>query len=698
MVGEQRSARNEFSGSAETVVQAGAVHGGVHFHGVDVRWPATRVPRQLPPRIDLLNQVRVLAELERGLADRPPLDEPVVKVVLGPRGSGKSTVATSWLHDVRDRFPDGQLYATLGAWSDQQVAPREVLGEFLVSLGVQRGNLPADLASRAAMFRSVTHGLSLAVFLDDVVSPAQVRSLLPGPGGSVVVVTGHGAFGVLARQRATLIDIDPLEPDMAVELLRQFAGDRVRDDPDALAAVLELCSGLPVALGLVGGMLAEQPALSVAELLEELADPDGGITAVAVGDEPTVGSLFDATYARLSPQAQAVYRALGAHPGTGDVSVAALAAGLGLGEAKVRGAVRELVSLRVAEDPVAGRLLVHTLVRGHAARIGEVVDRSERDAVRRRLTDFYVTGAVTAEAAVMGQRVWRGRLFPDVRPRAGHVAEADPRGWLERERANLRAVATASYEDGALDAVVVLGLVLWALYEPGKYYDDLLAVDELGVRAAEHVGGDVVRAVLLTQMGFAHLHLGDTDAALAACASAIDLARRAGDVEAEATAVECAGLVRLARDEPDEARAVLRRNLELAESVGDPRRIALARFHLAKAEPPAAAVVLLDQALAGFRGLATPEPRNFAKIMLWQGLKLGASGLTSQAGERLEQARAITAEQNWPFDHAQVLDALGDLETGDAAKAYYEQAIALYAEHGFVTAMNRTAQRLAAVS
>ncbi|MCC8246056.1 hypothetical protein [Saccharothrix luteola] len=97
---EERTARNEFGGSAHAVVQASVVH----FHGVP--WPPTKVPHQLPPHVDLVNQVRVPAELECGTADRPPLDAPVVKVVLGPRGSGKSTVATAWLDDVRDRFPD----------------------------------------------------------------------------------------------------------------------------------------------------------------------------------------------------------------------------------------------------------------------------------------------------------------------------------------------------------------------------------------------------------------------------------------------------------------------------------------------------------------------------------------------------------------------------------------------------------------
>lgn len=93
-----------------------------------------------------------------------------------------------------------------------------------------------------------------------------------------------------------------------------------------------------MALCLIGGMLAEQPRLSVAELLEELAEQEAGLTSVAVGDEPTLGSLFDATYARLSPLARNAYRVLGAHPGTGDVSVAALAAGMGVGEARARGA------------------------------------------------------------------------------------------------------------------------------------------------------------------------------------------------------------------------------------------------------------------------------------------------------------------------------------------------------------------------
>lgn len=691
MGGEQRWVRNEMSGSAELVLQVGTIAGDVHFHR-----PKARMPRQLPARIDeMLNQVRVLGELGKGTAGRPELDDPLVKVVLGPRGSGKSTVATYWLHGCQDDYPHGQIYANLGAWADHQTAPREVLGEFLVALGVSRGDLPVDVDTRAAMFRSITHDRSLQVFLDDVLSPAQVRTLLPGRGRSIVVVTGHGPFGVL-HQTATLIDVAPLEPDMAAALLAQFAGERIDDEPGARDAVLALCAGLPVALCLVGSLLAEQSHLSLAELLDELTDPESGITELEMGDQPTLSALFDLTYRRLTAEAQACYRALGAHPVGDDLAVAALAAALGTSERRLRGAVRELVALRVVEQPVAGRVVVHNLIREHARRVLDATSpASERAGMRGRVVAWYVAGAVAADNNVMPQRVWRGRLFPDLVVDTAHAGATDSRAWLEAERVNLRAVVSAAFELGDLDAVIRLCVVLWSLYEPGKFYDDLLETNALGVRAAEHVGADLVRAVLLTQMGFAHLHRGEPNTALTTCLAAVEIARRAGDIDAEATALEAAGLAELDRGDVVRARELLRGNLEMADRIGDPRRTALARFHLAKAEPAGEALRLLGRALEGFRALPTPEPRNLAKIMTWEGRKHTEAGSAAAARECLDRALAITTEQNWPFDQAQVLDALGDLHQ---ARDYYDRALAIYDQFGFIVAAAKTRQRLAGLT
>src|ERR1700754_3591645 len=40
-------------------------------------------------------------------------DSPVALVVAGMPGLGKTTLITHWAHQVKDRFPDGQIYLNL---------------------------------------------------------------------------------------------------------------------------------------------------------------------------------------------------------------------------------------------------------------------------------------------------------------------------------------------------------------------------------------------------------------------------------------------------------------------------------------------------------------------------------------------------------------------------------------------------------
>lgn len=175
-----------------TIVQAGAVQGGLHVHAATVEMP---VPRQLLPA-------------PRWFADRSPefrelnrlLDDGGHRtgVVCGPAGVGKTALALRWMHDVADRFPDGQLYADLGAFNpDGPVSPREVLGRFLRALGVPGQAVPvrldeeAELAEQAALYRTMTAKRSVAVLLDNAESVAQVRPLLPASDTSVAVVTSR---------------------------------------------------------------------------------------------------------------------------------------------------------------------------------------------------------------------------------------------------------------------------------------------------------------------------------------------------------------------------------------------------------------------------------------------------------------------------------------------------------------------------
>ena len=65
------------------------------------------VPRQLPPSTGRL--AGRVAELDR-LSRPEPRTGPVITVITGQAGIGKTTLALSWAQSVVEEFPDGQLY------------------------------------------------------------------------------------------------------------------------------------------------------------------------------------------------------------------------------------------------------------------------------------------------------------------------------------------------------------------------------------------------------------------------------------------------------------------------------------------------------------------------------------------------------------------------------------------------------------
>ncbi|MCP3802457.1 NB-ARC domain-containing protein [Allokutzneria sp. A3M-2-11 16] len=620
---------NRFDGIAGKMVQAGQIHGDVHFH--DRERPK---PHQLPPRLArLVNQRRVLD----ALAGPKPL-----KVLLGMRGSGKSSVGNHFLHERIGDYPDGQLHANLGGWTEKPRSVSDILADFLVALGEDRATLPIDLETRQALYRSLCWDKAIQVFLDDAVVPAQVRALLPGSTKAVVVVTGQGAFGSLKRDGADLIDVEPLEDEMARVLLEEYADDRVADEPEAVKALLRLCGGLPIALCVVGALLADVPELRISELLDEF---DGNLSEVS--------AVFDAAYRRLGPAARTCYELLGLYPGDGDVSFGALAAAAD--PAVVREGLRELRVRRVVEPVAPGRFVVHGLVRAHAR--GLAKDSGERV----RMLRWYLAETAAAEAYVMANRRWRTKFFPDLVMGAPHE---DPRGWLETERANLTGAVRVAGDMGELLIAAQLCLLLWSLHEPGKYVEDLLATHEIGILAARELGLSEVESVLLTQRAFAERHSGRLTDAEDTLREAAE--RGAGDPEVAATAEEALGLVLLDLGRIDDAFTALSRNLSLAMEIGDRRRIALAQLHFGKVAPSAE---LFDSAAETFRELN--EPYNLGKVLTWR-------GKTLRDRAALDSALAIMREQDRPFDIALVLEALGDLSGGEEARAYYTEALALF--------------------
>jgi len=230
-----------------------------------------------------------------------------VAVLAGPAGIGKTALAVHLAHQLREQFPDGQLFVDLHGTGGAPAGPAEVLGRFLRALGADPTNLPGRLEERVERYRELLADRRVLVVLDDADGHAQVRPLLPGgPGCAVLVTSRRGLTGL----GTDLTRLDVLDRAEALDLLGRIAGpDRVTAAPDAAAALVDLCGRLPLAIRIAGGRLARRPHRPLDWLAERLADERHRLDELTLGDL-AVRPRLATGYRRLDPASQRLLRRL----------------------------------------------------------------------------------------------------------------------------------------------------------------------------------------------------------------------------------------------------------------------------------------------------------------------------------------------------------------------------------------------------
>jgi DNA-binding SARP family transcriptional activator len=268
---------------------------------------------QLPPAVaDLTGRdddvTRVCDALSAGSGQATVSQAVALCVISGPAGVGKTALAVRAAHELSPLFPDGQLFLTLRE-SGAAVPSGDLLAELLRTLGVRAGDIPAGLGQRSQLYRSHLSGRRVLVVLDDATCEAQVRPLLPGCPQCAVLITGRARLDGI--EGASRVNLGLLRPGDAVELLaRAGGGERVRSEPAAAIAVAEACGHLPLALRIAGAKLARLPHWTLARMAERLADENGRLDELMVGDLNVRASL-SASYQGLDPEQQRAFRLAG---------------------------------------------------------------------------------------------------------------------------------------------------------------------------------------------------------------------------------------------------------------------------------------------------------------------------------------------------------------------------------------------------
>ncbi|TQK44219.1 DNA-binding SARP family transcriptional activator [Streptomyces sp. SLBN-118] len=235
-------------------------------------------PAQLPPVITPFIGRQEQLEVLDGLLAHQRKGHPSVGIaaIHGPPEIGKTALAVRWAHHRHEEFPDGQLYADLRGSAEatgRPVDPRTVLTRFLRSLGVPDAWIPDTREESSALFRSLLAGRHFLVLLDDAADAAQVRALLPGTPGNLVVVTSRSPLiDLVTREGAQSIPLDVLSAAESYALIETHLGpERTQAEPEATAELAAVCGQYPLELRMAVARLAATPHLSIHALVAELA-------------------------------------------------------------------------------------------------------------------------------------------------------------------------------------------------------------------------------------------------------------------------------------------------------------------------------------------------------------------------------------------------------------------------------------------
>jgi DNA-binding SARP family transcriptional activator len=499
------------------------------------------VPRQLPaPSRPFVGRDAELAELD-GLLRRP--DAPaavVISAIGGAAGVGKSALAVHWAHQAADRFPDGQLYLNLRGFdpAGNPTLAAAAIRALLEALGIAADRIPASLDAQAGLYRSLMAGKHMLLVLDNARDAEQVRPLLPGSPGCLVVVTSRSHLaGLAAVEGAHSLRLDLLTDADARALLAARLGQATVDaEPSAAAELVRLCARLPLALVIAAARVAARPRSQLAAFAVELADARSRLDALDTGDAPaSVRAVFSWSAGSLSAPAARMFGLLGLHPGP-DITVPAAASLAGVPPPQAQAALAELADASLTAEHSAGRFSLHDLLRVYAAEQARAPgsESLNREAVGRIL-DHYLQTAYAAAGLLNPQR--EAITLPRPRPAvtAEHVATRQlAQSWFEDEHDVLISAVWMADEAGFDSHAWQLPWAMANFLDWRGYWDEWVATQRTAVAAAARLGDTAARAVTLRLLGQACARLSDHEQARAHLAECTGLYRQLGDADGEA--------------------------------------------------------------------------------------------------------------------------------------------------------------------
>ncbi|MER5792610.1 BTAD domain-containing putative transcriptional regulator [Streptomyces sp. NPDC001980] len=546
-----------------------------------------------------------------GEAEATAAPTSAVAVLTGMAGVGKSALALHVAHQLRDRFPDGQLYVNLhGATPGMPpLTPGQALAALLRDLGADPRHIPEHPDAAAALLRSLLAPTRTLLLLDDAANAAQVRPLLPAGPGCAVIVTSRSPLTALDGARR--FPLGPLTGEDSAALLRAVSG---RAEIDAGHPLVGLTGRLPLALRVVAARLAARRALTPEVLAGQLAATEDRLHHLEYDDLSVRRSLAVAHDALAGSDrapdrdAALVLRHLGALdlPTYGAPLIARLT---GTDERRAEAALDRLVDVALLEETAYGRYTPHDLVRDFARELADGtdgidgIDGSGRtggtdgtDRTEAALTALRWFAAVAERAllAILEPGLDRGDRR---RPTTAQPPEHQPYtaalpsfecaehafAWGDMELENIVALVERYADTADVRISAYLSTLVRLLYPYVLRSGRVAEMEVLGtaaLAAARRLGDEPAEAYALGDLAGLRFLTGRQREALALTDGALALWRRLGVVSWIRRGLNNRGLLLEGLGRYDESGEALRQSLDHSRQLNDPYGEAVTHSHL----------------------------------------------------------------------------------------------------------------------
>ncbi len=442
---------------------------------------------------------------------------PLMLVISGMPGTGKTELAIRATRALTARYPDGSFWLGLRTYAaaESQMTGTEALRTLLNALNVPPDPNATTVNALSRAWRAATVGKRMLIVLDDADSAEQIRPLLPAAEeAAVLVTTRHVLIGLDPDQSVTLAPFTRAQAAGLAGAILRRAG---LNDPQAVAAIAATFR-LPLAVRQMSDLKAANPAQRIP------ASP-----AETIGDE--TAAAFARSLGALPKPARLVLRRVAHYPGSLITApVAAVLASKRIDKATTLLATLYQRGLLIPDNRTSGGYRMHDAVRAAALIESDKRDSSRHLAAADERLFRYARSAIGAAVLMVDSSL----LFTDTEadrrdlmPLLRHESDVAALRWLDRHHADLLAVARRCLSARSPQA--------WRLiYELECYqrlrgfYTEIIELNSQALSLTLYTGDPLGQAAMHQNLGLVDMRTSNYQAALARFQAALALYERAG--------------------------------------------------------------------------------------------------------------------------------------------------------------------------